>query len=226
MLKSEIDELLIEVKETFEHVKSYRKITKPKVKTILEHLRTCLEYSAQDISTKLGQSKNKKLYFPYGNSLKNLEENTDKYLTSLRSENPDIFNEIVELHAFKYEGSWMKVFCDMTNHVKHVAPLDIRQDSEIVKDIKIEAEGVKLFRVGSKSTLIVDGMKVRGKSIDEFKVNRGRIEITKKGESSIFFKISKERKILVGDQQLDLLPFLETSIYKIESFINNLYKII
>ena len=65
MRKDSIYELLEDVKGTFLLISSYKKIPPPKVKTILEHLRSCLEYAAQDINSKLSAPK-VRFYFPYG----------------------------------------------------------------------------------------------------------------------------------------------------------------
>ena len=57
-------------------------------------------------------------------------------------------------------------------------------------------------------------------------VNKGEVNITKKGAVPINFKITKDRKILVGDEEIDLLPFLDSSIKSIESFVDELYGIL
>jgi len=57
MRRDSINELLEDVKETFSLISGYKKIPPPKVKTILEHLRSCLEYAAQDINSKLSVPK-------------------------------------------------------------------------------------------------------------------------------------------------------------------------
>mgnify|MGYP003601982467 CR=1 FL=1 len=62
MRKDSIGELLMEVKEIVEIISSHKKISRPKVKSVLEHLRSCLEYSAQDISCTLHIPNLKKKY--------------------------------------------------------------------------------------------------------------------------------------------------------------------
>ena len=82
MREESIRELLDEVKETFEIISSHKKISKPKVKSIFEHLRSSLEYAAQDINSKMPKVK-EKLYFPYANNESEFEKSLKKNLPDL-----------------------------------------------------------------------------------------------------------------------------------------------
>jgi hypothetical protein len=62
--------------------------------------------------------------------------------------------------------------------------------------------------------------------MDDFIFDQGEIKITKKGDVSVNFKITKDRKIIVGEDQTDLLPFLEECIKNTEQFINDLYQLL
>lgn len=226
MRKDAIDELLEEAKENFLLISSYKKIPRPKVKTIMEHLRSCLEYAAQDINSKLSIPKSR-FYFPYGDTPESLDAAIQKNLPLLKVEKREIFDAILKLHNFESGGQWLKNLCDLTNHAKHKDAIEIKSDQEKVRAVMVAAGGSNFGRIcGESSNITVTNCFVKGKKIDDFVVDKGTVKITKKGELPIDVKITKDRKILVGDQQLDLLLFLKTSIYKIESFINNLYKII
>ena len=224
MRKTSIDELLEDVKETYQLISSYQKIPRPKVKSILEHLRSCLEYAAQDINAKLSIPK-ERFYFPYGETLKNLEEAAQKNLPLLRVERPEIFDEIKKLHNFENNNAWLKVFCDLTNHTKHNDALDIKSDQEVVNSVLVSAGGVNLLQAcGQSSNIVFKGGRVNGVLMDDFIVNNGNVEITKKGDIPINFKITKDRKLLIGENQMDLLPFLDSCITNIDSFIKILYE--
>ncbi len=224
MRKTSIDELLEDVKETYQTISSYKKISRPKVKSILEHLRSCLEYAAQDINEKLSVPK-KRFYFPYGETLKKLEEATQKNLPLLKVERPDIFDEITKLHNFENDNAWLKVFCDLTNNTKHKDALDVRSDQEVVNSILVSAGGMNFLQIGGQSSNIVcTGNRVNGMLMDDFIVNNDNVEITKRGDIPINFRITKDRKILIGENQMDLLPFLDTCITNIDSFIKILYE--
>ncbi|OOW11980.1 hypothetical protein [Acinetobacter sp. MF4640] len=226
MRKDSIYELLEDVKETFLLISGYKKIPPPKVKTMLEHLRSCLEYAAQDINSKLSAPK-VRFYFPYGKNLETLVDSTQKNLPLLQAERPDIFAEIIKLHNFESDGEWLKSLCDMTNHTKHKNAIDIKSDHEKVKSVMITAGGMNLLHAcGESSNITFTNCSVNGQKLDDFVVNKGEVNITKKGTVPINFKITKDRKILVGDEEIDLLPFLDSSIKNIESFIDQLYEIL
>lgn len=224
MRKASIDELLEDVKETYQIISSHKKISRPKVKSILEHLRSCLEYAAQDINAKLSIPK-KRFYFPYGDTLKKLEEETQKNLPLLRVERPEIFDEIKKLHNFENGSIWLKIFCDLTNDTKHKDALDIKSDQEVVKSISVSAGGVNLLQAcGQSSNIVFTGCRVNGMLMDDFIVNNGEVKVTKKGNIPVNFRITKDRKILIGENQMDLLPFLDSCIMNIDSFIKILYE--
>jgi len=225
MRKDSIYELLEDVKETFLLISSYKKIPPPKVKTILEHLRSCLEYAAQDINSKLSVPK-VRFYFPYGKNLETLVDSTQKNLPLLQTERPDIYSAIFKLHNFQSGGEWLKILCDLTNHTKHKNAIEIKSDHEKVKSVTITANGMNLAYVCGESSITFTNGSVNGQKIDDFVVTKGEVNITKKGIVPVNFKITKDRKILVGDEEIDLLPFLDSSIKSIESFVDELYEIL
>lgn len=224
MRKDSIDELLDEVKENFLLISSYKKIPRPKVKTIMEHLRSCLEYAAQDINSKLSVPKSR-FYFPYGDTPENLDAAIQKNLPLLKVEKPEIFDEILELHNFESGGEWLKNLCDLTNHAKHKDAIEIKSVQEKVNTVTVTAGGVNLLKAcGESSGISFFNCSVNGKKIDDFVIDKGVVNIIKKGELPIDFKITKDRKILVGEQEIDLLPFLDLSIKSIELFVDALYR--
>ncbi len=168
-----------------------------------------------------------RFYFPYGKNLETLVDSMQKNLPLLQTERPDIFAEIKKLHNFESDGEWLKTLCDLTNHTKHKNAIDIKSDQEKVKSVMIAAGGMSLLHAcGESSNITFTNCSVSGQKIDDFVVNKGEVNITKKGAVPINFKITKDRKILVGDEEIDLLPFLDSSIKSIESFVDELYGIL
>lgn len=224
MRKDSILELIEEAEDTYQIISNHKKISKPKVKSILEHLRSCLEYAVQDINLRLSKPQSKdRLYFPYGKTLEKFEEVAHKKLPLLKIELPELYEEIIVLHDFKEDDSWLKTLCDLTNHTKHDNSIQIAHDSEVVKSISVFAGGMGLIQVASGTKVTWSGNIVNGKTTDDFILDQDNLMVTKKGEVSVDFKITKDRKILIGDNALDLLPFLRNSIDYIEVFINKLY---
>jgi hypothetical protein len=225
MRKDDINELIAEVKETYIVISDYKKISKPKVKAIFEHLRSCLEYAIQDINIKFSKpNPTDRLYFPYGETLEKLLAVIEKKLPLLKEELPEIYDEIILLHEFNENSSWLKTLCDLTNHAKHDSAIQITHESEVIKSMLISAGGFPLIEIGPHTQLHWSGNTVNGKTTDDFNVHNNEISVKKRGDISVDFKITKDKKILVGGSKLDLLPFLNNAIQRIENFIVQLYE--
>ncbi|OBS04809.1 hypothetical protein BAX55_16010 [Acinetobacter baumannii] len=226
MRKEAIDDLLIETNELIEIIRTYRKISKPKVKSIFEHLRSVLEYLAQDINDKLS-SPSKRLYFPYGNTLENFENSIKKNLPLLRKELPDIYLEIKKIQNFSINDDWLLKLCKITNEAKHNNAINVKHDEEIVKEVQLNINEMNIARISGKARNIVfKNVKIGGKDIESLVINEGNIEMDDMDNSPLNFKITKDRKILIGDELLDLFPFLDKCISSIKSLIFKIYSIL
>lgn len=105
----------------YEHAKkdeTKASIPQPLVKSCLEHLRSVLEYAAQDThDTVIGGKR--RLYFPYGDNKKNFVGSVAGNLPMLPTLRPDVYAlyESVQPHA---SGStWLLDLCKHTNFNKH-----------------------------------------------------------------------------------------------------------
>ena len=87
MSKADVDELLKDIEEQLISIKKYKKITKVKLKSIFENLRSSLEYMAQDINSALSRP-GKRVYFPYGDTIENFKNSINQNLPNLQSEYP------------------------------------------------------------------------------------------------------------------------------------------
>ena len=124
----DISELLETVESSIELIsKSYNEakqdeeqkvVSRPLVKSSLEHLRSVLEYSAQDIWATYN-NKNKKLYFPYGKTDALFHANVKRNLPKLIDNNPKILQLIKSLQPFDCGDDWLSELCDQTNFNKH-----------------------------------------------------------------------------------------------------------
>ncbi|MHA3104800.1 hypothetical protein [Acinetobacter sp. ANC 3791] len=186
-------------------------------------MRSCLEYAAQDINSHLSIPK-RRFYFPYGDSIEKLNESVQGNLLLLRNELPKVYNEIVELHNLKLGNQWLKNLCDLTNHAKHTNAIEIISDHDDIKEVKIAAGGVNLFHGIGNCSVTFTNCKVNNQAIDDFVLNGGEIQVTKKREIPINFRIIKDRKILINNSNTEiyLLPFLESSIKSIDLFVTRL----
>jgi hypothetical protein len=95
-----------------------KSVLRPLVKTSLEHLRSILEYSAQDIWSSYN-SKSKKLYFPYGKDEKLFKANLKRNLNGIREQRPKLSLLIESIQPHHCGDSWLKELCAQTNFNKH-----------------------------------------------------------------------------------------------------------
>lgn len=226
MRKESIKELLDEVKEIFEIISTHKKISKPKVKSIFEHLRSSLEYAAQDINLKMPKVK-EKIYFPYASDEIEFEKSIKRNLPELSLHLPKVYFEVKRIQNFECGNDWLVMMCNLTNDAKHNNAIDIHRDQEVVKSVSITANGVNLAYLGGDcSNIRFINTRVNGQLMDDFIYDQEEIRITKKGDVPVNYKITKDRKIIVGNDQIDLLPFIEDCISYTEEFINRLYKLL
>lgn len=137
MRQIDINELLEEVKQNItiiqnEYAKalsdySLRDVLKPKVKSTLEHLRSCLDYIAMDIYESVIEPSNKqskdkqraKIYFPYSKSKHGFSQVLNKNLPNLQSSNKDVYKLVEGVQPFMCHNSWLVKLCKFTNDMKH-----------------------------------------------------------------------------------------------------------
>ncbi|ASZ51842.1 hypothetical protein [Vibrio parahaemolyticus] len=105
-------------------------VLRPLVKSTLEHLRSALEYSAQDIWSQYN-TKSKKLYFPYGLEEALFQANVKRNLPNLKTQLPHVYQLLESIQPFKSGDDWLKQLCDQTNFNKHNRLTEqVRKNSE------------------------------------------------------------------------------------------------
>ncbi|QLF07369.1 hypothetical protein F7R97_12725 [Acinetobacter baumannii] len=227
MKKNEILELLEEAKGALDIIRNYKKISRPKVNSILLFLRSSLDYAAQDIGNRLIKPR-KGAHFPYGESKQIFDSSISKNLPNLDEELPEIYSLIEALQGFHTENHKLAILCKLNNKTKHNEAINVISDEEcenvqMMVDDHVLFEG---FKGKNAPTIHVTGAFFNGKKIDDIIYESGELNILKKGEVSINYKITKDRKIIIGDLSLDLISFLDYWINEIEKFIEDLYLVL
>lgn len=154
---NDIIELLTEVhfnitrlEEKYEKAKkdeSIKDILRPLVKTCLEHLRSALEYSAQDIWSSYNNC-SAKLFFPYGETEALFKANVKRNLPKLH-EQRDLYNIVESIQPHVCGNSWLIELCKQTNFNKHISlGRQVRENSK-----KSVTQIGGLVRMGSGSTV-------------------------------------------------------------------------
>lgn len=141
MRRPDIEELFKEVNEYLDLIKKQYKdaisdrnkkeILKPKVKSSLEHLRSCLDYLAHDLYdfiykpndglTKVERENKvyKKLYFPYGIDSQVFRRSVGKVLCNLYRKNRYVYELLESVQPYKSSSKWLVNLCLENNHIKH-----------------------------------------------------------------------------------------------------------
>lgn len=196
---------IIDIQNEYESCLKERKIKDSfliEVKNFIENLRSALDYVAQGLFKKYGESENSnvRIYFPYAwNEIVN-EKNfsdrrlVDKNIPGLTKNRPDIVQKIISYQHFenKNANAWLPKFMKLTKDAKHL---------HLTKQIKKEKK---------QRDVIIDGSPIFSVS------NSGKIEI---GENCI---IQKEDKVIKLPPQIideNHETKIEGSVEKIEIII-------
>lgn len=113
---------------------------RPRIKSILEHQRSSLDYLTVGVFDHLGTRRPpRKIYFPTAGNEAHLPRNFDANLPGVRLSYPEVFDAFAEHQPFRPEGVWLRWLAQLVNLNKHRAlSLPTRQESEIWR-----APGVK-----------------------------------------------------------------------------------
>lgn len=126
--KSDIDELLAEVAEIRSDLEeAYKgakadaasaKVSKTKVKSALEHLRSALDYAALDVHEHFYDGKGK-IYFPYGKNEALFKKHLKSKFKDLAGKSKKVYEIILSVQSFNTESDWLVTLCNTVNSNKH-----------------------------------------------------------------------------------------------------------
>lgn len=216
-------ELLLEVEENLETMKQTQNIRPVKVKSMLEHLRSSLEYVANDTYDKYvkpTQTTRPKIYFPYGE-----QKFIDKFFTQKLNINPpsssplyEIFNSIQD---FRTGEDTLTVMCNLTNEVKHRQPIPLEEENEI-KDISVTVDGFGLINADRTGKIIFRNNFVNGQKIEDFTFENGKFEKSGNG-IPVNIIITEDKKIRFHGHDYEVVSFIELCLAKLKIFIKEAY---
>jgi hypothetical protein len=239
---TDIEELLIETSGNIKIIESeYKKanddrniqsILKPKVKSSLEHLRSCLDYMAHDIyffiylkndKTIKEEKTKQKIYFPYGRNENDFKSSLGRMFKNLYIINKNIFLLIESIQPYKSNNSWLADFCDITNTMKHSELLkQKRHDKEAIKVLNsIYIEDFKNVKSGIISGNIINGIRQKTNIV----INNGEI-VSNLSDAGDDIKIYNWTTFQFDNIDTDILVFLKLAYSNISTFKCNLYKLI
>ncbi|HGH4719131.1 hypothetical protein [Enterobacter hormaechei] len=217
-------DLLNEVEENLATMKEMQQIRPVKVKSILEHLRSSLEYVANDTYDKYvtpPPAKRPRIYFPYGD-----QSRIDKFFTRELNVNPpsssplyEIFNSIQD---FRTGDNAFTMMCNLTNEVKHRKPIPLEEDSTI-KDVSVNVEGLGLIKGDRNLIINFKGNYLNGERIEDFTYKNGILENIGNG-IPVNIVITEEKKIRFHGIEYEVIPFIEICLKRIRAVVNEAYE--
>ena len=219
-------DLLLEVEENLETMKKTQQIRPVKVKSMLEHLRSSLEYVANDAYDKYVSpvpSKRPKIFFPYGE-----QKFIDNFFTQKLKINPpsssplnEVFNSIQD---FRTCEDTLTMMCNLTNEVKHRKPIPLEEESS-VKDINVRIDGFGIFNVANPNRVVFKNNSINGQKLEDFTFENGKLERTGNG-IPVNIVITEDKKIRFHGEDYEVVPFIESCLIRLRIFINEAYDVL
>jgi len=216
-------DLIDEVEEHLETMKKSQKITPVKVKSMLEHLRSSLEYLANDTFDKYkppGNHDRSKINFPYRE--KKFIDNffTNKLCIKPPSSSPmyDIFISIQDFHTGE---RWLNDMCSLTNEVKHRNPLPLEEEVK-VSEFRLDQPGFGKIIAPGNANIIFKGNSYNGVMLNDFEFRDGKLEVAEKGHP-VNISLIEDKKIKIRGLEYEVIPFIELCCLKLREFINLAY---
>lgn len=243
MRQSDIKELL---KEASENILSIEKqiviarqnpditeILKVKIKSTLEHQRSCLDYCAKDIFDIIVkfsltysdvQKYKNRIYFPYGKTYddfySSLSRNRFKKLPDL---NRYVYELIESIQPYKANNDWLINLCNYSNTNKHN-----QLNSQDRKDSKIiNINGISAIKIDSKfkGKINLSNCTFNGKKIQKIYGNSKNISIIT-DTPDIPIQLINETEFAFEGTDINILVLVKTAQHEISNFQDKLYRLL
>ncbi|MEK3868195.1 hypothetical protein MHH60_32560 [Paenibacillus sp. FSL H7-0716] len=208
-------------------------ISKPKVKSSLEHLRSCLDYAAHDIydniyraiDGKTEEQRNRmNIYFPYGKILNDFHSSLGRSFPRLGLVNQGVYKLMKSIQPFSCQSNWLYDFCELTNKIKHVEQK--KQERHPMQRITAGKFFQVEYRTKGQNSIHVSGNVINGvKQEKDINVKDGQI-ITSSSETDTFMKVTDFSEFIFKDTRINVFNLLKESYENINTFIKKLYVIL
>jgi hypothetical protein len=231
--KSDINELLAESFDLLQQIENgyagaknneeIIQIAKPKVKSCLEHLRSCLDYIATDLSNITNSSKTtRNVHFPYGKDIKIFTKSLNSNLPDLSSNYRGIIEKI---QPYNSGDKWLLHLCRTVNFNKH---------TELQQQVRVNSDNStttirNIVRMEGGGNLTVREIYVNG----VHKNPKGPLVITKDksikdivDETGINIPIERKYewvKFVLKGTELDVRELLTKSHGEITNLVSEIY---
>ena len=223
-LMAESEELLTIIDGLYRSTETSEEIAavaKPKVKSCLEHLRSSLEYIAQDLSEVTASDKTpRNVYFPYGKDKSLFNKTIDKNLPEL---DVKFRNKIESIQPHFCGDSWLLHLCKITNDHKH---------DQLQEQVRVNSsESITLLGGGAAAVdgtgvihmggAIIDGMKMP----DDYVLTAEKpINDLQQGHTVSVERKYQWVKFVIKGTEIDVLDLLKKSQRYIQEFSSEIYE--
>lgn len=230
MNKTGCIDLLEEVSEHLEAMRSSGEIKVVKVKSILEHLRSCLEYFANDTYKIITTQKTARLnvYFPYKYPQK-INDFFTKVLKVAPGEFASLFDLITSIQDYHSGDNWLVMMCNLTNDAKHRQPIPL-DSQEVIKKTAVSVGNLKLFDIlGPTKNVTIDIGRVRsnGMVVHGLKWKDGNLTTQNTNhQNAVNICITRKNEIRFHGHDYEVIPFLDKCLNHLKEFIPKAYAIL
>jgi hypothetical protein len=128
------DTLLAEVVQIYPETLANKKVghrLTPKIKSILEHQRSALDYLAAEIHARHGTPTKKKIYYPLAPNGASFAPGIESRMPGVRSKQPQIAKAIEHHQPYQADYDWLKWLKDLTNENKHTQLSPLKPDEGV-----------------------------------------------------------------------------------------------
>ncbi|WP_414162868.1 hypothetical protein ACMGGS_12130 [Superficieibacter sp. BNK-5] len=219
-------ELLEEVQDTLTSLHGEGVMKPVKIKAILEHLRSALEYVANDTYDKLNpgiRSNETRIYFPYGKK-SHIENFFKKKLRVASPETFPLYEVFSSIQDFRTGDTWLEMMCNLTNEVKHRNPIPL-DEQDVVTGRKIVAEGINIAEITGNGSITIGNLEINDKKSKGFTFKDNNLDASQ-ASIAINLVITKEKKIRFHGSEYEVIPFIEKCLAHIKKFVNDAYDIL
>lgn len=214
-------ELIDAVDENLNQMKQTQVITSVKIKHLLEHLRSALEYVANDTFEKYkpGQD-NSKICFPYG-AKKFIDNFFIKKLGVSNLNSFPLHKIFSSIQDYQTGETWLSDMCCLTNEVKHRNPLPLWTE-ESVKTFTLDQPGfIKIVTSGDVNIEFKNNHH-NGIKFSDFTFKEGKYESSRNGHP-LNISLTKDKKIRIKGYEYEVIPFIEKCSNELRRFVNLAY---
>jgi hypothetical protein len=204
--------------ETSEEIAS---VAKPKVKSCLEHLRSSLEYIAQDLSEVTSSGKTpRNVYFPYGKDKSLFSKSIGKNLPELDAKFRD---KIESIQPHSCGDKWLLHLCKVTNDHKHD---QLQEQIRVNSSESMTVLGGGAAAVDGSGVIHMGGAIINGKKMpDDYVLTADKpINDLQQGHTVSVERKYEWVKFVIKGTDIDVLDLLKKSQKNIQEFSSEIYE--